>query len=181
MKFLKTKFEDVYIIEPNVLIDERGSFFESFKSNEFQKYIKDINFIFEFQSRSKKNTFRGFHYQTEPHAQSKLVNVCYGKVLDIIIDVKKNSKTFGEYMTVELSDKNNMQLFIPKGYAHGFIVLSDEAIMNYKLDAYYSPEYYTGINFEDKKLNIRLPIDKIDLLISPKDLNLPFLDDAILF
>jgi len=175
------KFNDIILIQPDIYKDDRGYFFESFKLKEFCKNVYDLNVVLEFESKSKKNTLRGLHYQTNPNAQSKLVNVSYGKVLDIIVDIKKDSLTFGEYITIELSDENNTQVFIPKGYAHGFLVLSDIAVMHYKLNDYYSPENYTGINFFDTKLNIKLPVEFDNLEISPKDKELPFLDDAILF
>ena len=129
----------------------------------------------------KKNTLRGLHYQYGGYAQSKLVNVSFGKVLDIIVDIKEDSPTFGEYITIELSSDNNLQVFIPKGYAHGFLSLSDVAVMHYKLDDYYSPKHYTGLNIFDDELNIKLPVEKEMLCISEKDLQLPFLKDAVLF
>jgi dTDP-4-dehydrorhamnose 3,5-epimerase len=181
MKFTKTKFEDVILIQPDIFKDDRGYFCESFRHDEFCREVDNINFVLEFESRSKKNTLRGLHYQSNPKAQSKLVSVSYGKVLDIIVDVRKDSNTFGQYITVELSNENNTQVYIPKGYAHGFLALSEEAVMHYKLDDYYSPENYTGINIFDEKLNIQLPINKDKLCISPKDLELPILDKAILF
>ena len=181
MTYTKTKFKDVILINPDIYSDDRGYFFESFKHNEFCTYVYNTNFVLEFESKSKKNTLRGLHYQTNPVAQSKLVSVSYGKVLDIIVDIKKNSDTFGQYLTVELSDENNTQVFIPKGYAHGFLVLSDTAVMHYKLDDYYSPNNYTGINIFDKELNINLPIEANKLCISDKDKELPSLDDAVLF
>ena len=181
MIYTKTKFEDVILIEPSVYKDERGYFFESFKKEEFCNNVIDTDFVLEFESKSKKHTLRGLHYQASPKGQSKLVHVSYGKVLDIIVDIKKDSPTFAQYITIELSDENNTQVFIPQGYAHGFLVLSDIAVMHYKLDDYYSPENYTGINIFDKELNIELPVKDTDLCISDKDKKLPFLNDAILF
>lgn len=181
MTYTKTKFDDVLVIQPDIYKDERGYFFESFKSEELCKNIGDINFVLEFESKSKKNTLRGLHYQKNPKGQSKLVHVSYGKVLDIIVDIKKDSPTLGEYVIIELSDENNTQVFIPQGYAHGFLALSDIAVMHYKLDDYYSPENYTGTNIFDKNLNIQLPVDSKNLCISEKDLNLPSFNDASLF
>lgn len=181
MTYKKTKFDDVIIIEPSVYSDERGYFYESFKQSEFSENVCDTRFVLEFESKSKKNTLRGLHYQVGEFAQSKLVNVSFGKVLDIIVDIKKNSPTFGEHIMIELSSENNLQVFIPKGYAHGFLTLSDVAVMHYKLDNYYSPEHYTGLNFFNHKLNIQLPINIEDLCISSKDQELPMLDSAILF
>ena len=181
MTYTKTKFDDVVLIQPDIYKDDRGYFFESFKLKEFCENVYDLNVVLEFESKSKKDTLRGLHYQTNPSAQSKLVSVSYGKVLDIIVDIKKDSPTFSEYITIELSDENNTQVFIPSGYAHGFLVLSDIAVMHYKLDDYYSPQNYTGINIFDPKLNIKLPVEVDKLGISSKDKELPFLDDAILF
>lgn len=181
MKFEKTRFEDVIIITPDVFEDDRGYFFESFKLTDFKENVCDVDFVLEFESKSKKNTLRGLHYQVDVAAQSKLVNVSYGRVLDIIVDMRKESKTFGEYITIELSSDNKKRVFIPRGYAHGFLALSDVAIMHYKLDDYYSPANYTGVNVFDEKLNISLPVSKEDLCISLKDQSLPMLDDAIKF
>lgn len=181
MTYNKTKFDDVILIQPEVYGDERGYFFESFQYADFCKNICDTQFVLEFESRSKKNTLRGLHYQTNPKAQSKLVSVSYGKVLDIIVDIRKDSKTFGEHITIELSDENNTQVFIPKGFAHGFLALSDIAVMSYKLDDYYSADNYTGINIFDADLDIKLPIKTNKLCISDKDKILPSLKDAILF
>lgn len=181
MIYTKTKFKDVILVQPDVYKDERGYFFESFKHNELCENIGNVSFVLEFESKSKKNTLRGLHYQANPKAQSKLVSVSYGKVLDIIVDIKNDSPTFGQHLTIELSDENNTQVFIPRGYAHGFLALSEEAVMHYKLDDYYSPENYTGINIFDKDLDIKLPVDADKLEISPKDRELPSLNDAILF
>lgn len=181
MTYTKTKLEGVVLIQPSVFRDERGYFFESFKEREFYDNIGNIRFVLEFESRSKYGTLRGLHYQTNPFAQSKLVSVSYGKVLDIIVDIRKESETFGKHITVELSDENNTQIFIPKGYAHGFLALSETAVMHYKLDDYYSPDNYTGIHVFDEKLNIELPLKKEDICMSQKDDELPILDNAILF
>lgn len=181
MIYSKTLFDDVVVIEPEIYSDERGYFFESFKHNELCENVGEINFVLEFESKSKRNTLRGLHYQINPSAQAKLVSVSYGKVLDIIVDIKKGSKTFGQYITIELSDENNKQVFIPSGYAHGFLALSETAVMHYKLDGYYSSQHYTGINIFDKDLNVQLPIEVEKICISDKDKMLPLLKDAILF
>lgn len=181
MTYSKTKFDGVILIQPEVYTDGRGYFFESFQHDDFCKNVYDTQFVLEFESRSKINTLRGLHYQANPKAQSKLVSVSYGKVLDIIVDIRKESKTFGECLTIELSDKNNTQVFIPQGFAHGFLALSETAVMHYKLDAYYSAENYTGINIFDTNLGIKLPIETDKLCISNKDKILPSLNDAILF
>jgi len=181
MEFITTRFPDVIIIEPEIYKDHRGSFCESFNLKKFQDNVENTNFVLEFESKSKKNTLRGLHYQSLPYAQSKLVGVSYGKVLDIIVDIQKNSPTFGEHLIIELSDENNRQLYIPKGYAHGFFVLSDNATMNYKLDNYYSQDNYTGINIFDVNLNIKIPVERKDILISEKDMALPLFNQAIYF
>lgn len=182
MTINQTALEGVLEIIPSVFRDDRGYFMESFKLDIMQKELNIVKpFVLEFESRSVKNTIRGLHYQTEAHAQSKLVSVSYGKVLDIIVDIRKSSKTFMQYICIELSDENNKQVYIPKGYAHGFLALSDTAVMHYKLDDYYNAESYTGINIFDKELNIELPIERDKLIISQKDMELPALKDAVLF
>lgn len=177
-----TLLSGVFEITPSVFRDERGYFTESFRVDIMQKELGLTKpFVLEFESRSVKNTLRGLHYQAEPHAQSKLVHVSYGKVLDIVVDIRKSSKTFMQHICVELSDENNKQLYIPEGFAHGFLALSDTAVMHYKLDGYYNAESYTGINVFDKELNIELPIKREHLVISQKDIELPSLGSAILF
>jgi dTDP-4-dehydrorhamnose 3,5-epimerase len=182
MQIKPTDFPDVFEITPHIFKDERGSFAESFKLNILEEVLNQkLEFVLEFESRSIQNTLRGLHYQLEPYAQSKLVSVSYGKVLDIVVDIRKSSKTFMQYIVIELSDENNKQLFIPKGYAHGFLVLSDTAVMHYKLDGYYHPDSYTGLNVFDSSLNIQLPIKKELIVISHKDKTLPTLNEALLF
>ncbi|WP_152184316.1 dTDP-4-dehydrorhamnose 3,5-epimerase [Sulfurimonas indica] len=174
-------FQDILIIQPEVYTDDRGYFFESFQYKKIEKYINYNQFVLEFESQSKKNVLRGLHYQSNPKAQTKLISVSYGKVLDIIVDLRKESKNFGSYITLELDAKNHTQVLIPKGYAHGFLSLSDIVIMHYKLDDYYSEEHYTGVNIFDKQLNINLPIEKNNIILSDKDNKLPNLKNAILF
>lgn len=177
-----TLLSGVFEIIPSVFRDNRGYFTESFRLDVMQKELNLTKpFVLEFESRSVKNTLRGLHYQIDPHAQSKLVSVSYGKVLDIIVDIRKSSKTFMQHICIELSDENNKQLYIPEGFAHGFLALSDTAVMHYKLDGYYDAGSYTGINIFDKELNIELPIKKEHLVISQKDIELPSLSSAILF
>ncbi len=182
MQVKSTEFLDIFEITPKVFKDERGYFAESFRKDILEKELdQKLDFVLEFESRSIKNTLRGLHYQIEPYAQSKLVSVSYGKVLDIVVDIRKSSKNFMKYIVVELSDKNNKQLFIPKGYAHGFLALSDIAVMHYKLDGYYEPSSYKGLNIFDKELNIQLPVKKELVLMSDKDQTLPTLKQAELF
>ncbi len=161
--------------------DERGYFCESYKADEFLNNGIDTKFVLELQSKSEINTFRGLHYQIEPYAQAKLVSVVFGKVLDIIVDLRRGSDTFLKYITLELSEEIQPQVYIPKGYAHGFLVLSELVVMNYKLDNYYSPECYTGINVFDKTIGISLPIEQEKLVISEKDKKLPTVEKALVF
>lgn len=176
MNFIKTEISEVIIIEPDVFSDNRGYFFENFRMDLFEKNVKKINFIQENESKSIYGVLRGLHFQIPPFAQSKLVRVIKGKILDIAVDIRKGSPTFLKIIKIELDEINKKQLFIPKGFAHGFLVLSEECIINYKVDNYYSKEHDRGINFNDKTLNINLGIDKKYLIQSAKDKNLPELE-----
>ena len=166
----KTYIDNLFIIEPQLFEDERGFFYESYNKNKLEKIIK-TNFIQDNHSRSIKGVIRGLHFQKAPYAQSKLVRCVLGKILDVIVDIRKNSRTFGKTFSVELSSQNKKQLFIPKGFAHGFQVLSDEAIVNYKVDEYYNPEAEGGIIWNDKDLLIKWD-QTIEPIISEKDLKL---------
>ncbi len=181
MKFIKTEIPEVVIIEPKVFGDDRGYFIESYKKIIFDKNIRKIEFIQDNESKSKKGVLRGLHYQLPPFAQSKLVRVIKGKVLDVAVDIRKGSSNFGKYVAVELSEKNKRQLFIPRGFAHGFLVLSEEAIFTYKVDNYYAPEYDRSIRFDDIDIGIDWNFPKEHILISDKDKNAPFLKDAEVF
>ncbi len=181
MKFIKTKILEVIIIEPKVFADERGYFMETFRQDLFEKNIGNINFIQENESKSKRGVLRGLHYQLSPFAQSKLVRVIKGKVLDVAVDIRKVSSTFGKYVAVELSEDNKKQLLIPRGFAHGFLVLSDEAIFSYKVDNYYAPEYDRAIRFDDPYININWNFPKEKILVSDKDKNAPYLKDTEIF
>lgn len=169
MKVINTKLDGLYIIKPVVYSDERGYFFESYRDDIFKKKIGNINFIQENESYSTKGILRGLHFQTEPYAQAKLVRCIKGKVLDVVVDIRKKSKTFGKYKSFLLSEHNKLQLFIPKGFAHGFIVLSNEAIFSYKVDNLYYPENDSGILWCDKDLNIDWVLEKKDIIVSQKD------------
>ncbi len=169
MKVINTKLDGLYIIKPVVYSDERGYFFESYRNDIFKKKIGNINFIQENESYSTKGILRGLHFQTEPYAQAKLVRCIKGKVLDVVVDIRKKSKTFGKYKSFLLSEHNKLQLFIPKGFAHGFIVLSNEAIFSYKVDNLYYPENDSGILWCDKDLNIDWVLEKKDIIVSQKD------------
>ena len=171
MKISKTFIEDLLVIEPQLFKDERGFFYESYNKNNL-----DINIVFvqDNESKSYKGVIRGLHFQAPPFDQTKLVRCVSGNILDVAVDLRKNSKTYGKSFCVELSSKNNKQLFIPKGFAHGFQVISDEAIVNYKVDNYYNPKSDSGIIWNDKDLSINWSID-VKPILSVKDLKLmPF-------
>ncbi len=181
MRFIKTKIPEVVIIEPKVFGDDRGYFMESFRKDLFEENIKKIDFIQDNESKSKKGVLRGLHYQLPPFAQSKLVRVIKGKVLDVAVDIRKNSPTFKKYVAIELSEENKRQLFIPRGFAHGFLVLSKEAIFTYKVDNYYAPKYDRGIRFDDLEIDIDWNFPKEEILVSDKDKNAPLLKEAEIF
>lgn len=182
MNFTRASIPDVILIEPSIYRDERGYFSETFRKDKFDKFFgKKINFCQENQSRSDFSVLRGIHFQLPPFAQSKLVTVIEGKVLDVAVDIRKGSPTFGEHVAVELSGENKRQLFIPRGFAHGFLVLSDFAIFSYKVDNYYSKSHDRGLAFDDQSLGIdwRLPLESLKL--STKDSNQPVLSDIECF
>ena len=181
MRFVRTELEEVVIIEPKVFGDDRGYFMETFRQNLFEENVAKINFVQDNESKSKKGVLRGLHYQLPPFAQSKLVRVIKGKILDVAVDIRKTSPTFKKYVAVELSDENKRQLFIPQGFAHGFLVLSDEAIVVYKVDNYYSPKHDRSIRFDDPEININWRLPKDEIIVSEKDRNAPYLKDAEIF
>ena len=178
MDFIKTDIDGIVIIRPRVIEDSRGYFFEAFSEREFCENVCEVKFVQENESLSKKNVIRGLHFQKMPHAQSKLIRVVKGRVLDVAVDIRKGSPTFGKHVAVELSEDNHMQLFIPRGFAHGFAVLSDEAIFQYKCDNYYAPGYEGAIAWNDPDLNIDWQIPACDIVLSAKDQNNPQLKDA---
>jgi len=181
MKVLETKLKGCLIIEPKIFEDKRGYFFETFNTKQFQELTKSNTvFLQDNESYSTKGVLRGLHYQTGKFAQAKLVRVIKGKVLDIAVDLRKESKTFGEHISLELSEENKKQLFIPKGFAHGFIVLSDTAIFSYKCDNYYNKASEEGIIYNDKDLNIDWKLANEELIVSEKDTFLPTFKNAIL-
>ena len=170
MKFSKVEIPDIIIIEPNIFSDERGYFFESFKVKELNDYLGfEINFCQENESKSSYGVLRGLHFQEFPYAQAKLVRVIQGSVLDVAVDIRKDSPTFGKHVAIELNEDNKKQLFIPRGFAHGFVVLGDTAIFSYKVDNYYYKESEKGIAFNDPDLMIDWKINKRDFKISNKD------------
>ena len=179
MKFIKTDISEVVIIEPIVFTDDRGYFVETFRKDKLEKAIGySVNFVQDNESKSTYGVLRGLHFQLPPFAQSKLVRVIQGKILDVAVDIRKGSPTFGKYLAVELSSENKRMLFIPRGFAHGFVVLSKETILSYKVDNYYSSEFDRGIAFNDPALNIDWQIDTAILQLSGKDQMQPLLADV---
>jgi dTDP-4-dehydrorhamnose 3,5-epimerase len=181
MEFKKTDIEGVYIIEPRVFNDSRGYFFEAWKKQEFEQHIGPVEFVQDNESKSSYGVLRGLHYQKGAFSQAKLVRVIKGKVLDVAVDIRRSSPTFGRHVMVELSEENKRQFFIPRGFAHGFLVLSDEAIFTYKVDNVYAPQADAGIRWNDPDLGIDWPIDLSKVMTSEKDLKQPFLKDAEVF
>ena len=180
MKVIETEIEGVFILEPRVFGDDRGYFFESFSLKHFEEKVSKTVFVQDNESKSKYGVLRGLHYQLPPYTQAKLVRVVKGRVLDVAVDIRKGSPTFGKYVAVELSEENKLQFFLPKGFAHGFAVLSEEAIFQYKCDEYYAPDYEGAICYDDPDLGIdwRLPLE--DIILSEKDKKHPRLRDAVL-
>ena len=170
MKINKTFIEDLLIIEPQLFKDDRGFFYESYNKNNLDKVV-NVVFVQDNESKSNKGVIRGLHFQKPPYAQTKLIRCVSGKILDVAVDLRTNSKTYGKYFSIELSSENNKQLFIPKGFAHGFQVLSEIAIVNYKVDNFYNPKSNSGIIWNDKDLLIKWDHD-IEPILSKKDLNL---------
>jgi len=182
MKFIKTEIPDVIIIEPKVFGDERGYFVETYRQDKLDDYLGfKVGFIQDNESRSSYGVLRGLHYQLAPASQTKLVRVIKGNVLDVAVDIRKGSLTFGKHVAVELSGENKRQMFVPRGFAHGFVVLEDDTIFAYKVDNYYSPENDRGLAFDDAALAIDWIVDKEQLQLSPKDTRQPTLDQAELF
>lgn len=179
MKFTETHLKGCFILEPKVFKDERGYFMESFNDLVFQEGVgQKVNFVQDNQSYSSRGVLRGLHYQCGENAQAKLVRVIKGEVLDVAVDIRPNSKTYGQYITVELTAENQKQLFIPRGFAHGFLVLSESALFFYKCDNYYNKESEGGIIFNDPTINIDWNFSKEELIISEKDSLLPRLEKA---
>ena len=169
MKITTTAIEGVVILEPKVFGDERGYFFESFSQREFEEKVCKTTFVQDNESSSRYGVLRGLHFQKPPHAQAKLVRVVKGKVLDIALDIRKGSPTFGHHVSIELSGENKRQLFIPRGFAHGFAVLSDEVVFQYKCDNYYVPHSEGGILWNDPALGIDWKLPEEDVILSEKD------------
>ncbi|MFX4276696.1 dTDP-4-dehydrorhamnose 3,5-epimerase [Aliarcobacter butzleri] len=179
MIFLKTSIPDVIIIEPKVHGDSRGYFVETFRQDKLEEFLGyKINFCQDNESKSSKGVLRGLHYQLPPYAQTKLVRVIKGKVLDVAVDIRKGSPTFGKYVAVELTAENKKQMLVPRGFAHGFVVLEDDTVFAYKVDNYYSPQCDRGIAFDDENLNIDWILNKEKLNLSAKDTKQPKLNET---
>jgi dTDP-4-dehydrorhamnose 3,5-epimerase len=177
MKFIKTAISEVYIIEPSVFGDHRGYFLESFNLEKFEKNIGLIKFVQDNESKSSRGVLRGLHFQKPPFHQAKLVRCIEGTVLDVAVDIRKGSPTYGKHVAVELSGDNKRQLFVPRGFAHGFSVLSETAVFAYKVDNTYAPEFDSGIRYDDKELSIDWCLKEKDVQLSAKDKDLAFFKD----
>ncbi len=178
MKIITTEFDDLFILEPKVIVDERGYFMESYSQKTLSENGIEINFVQDNQSKSKKGVLRGLHFQNAPHAQTKLVRVLSGSIFDIVVDLRRGKSTFGKHFNLELSADNQMQLLVPKGFAHGFLVLSEYAEVFYKTDTFYNREADGGINFNDPSLELSEILLVENLTLSEKDKKLPLLADA---
>lgn len=169
MEVIKTAIEGVFIIEPRLFKDDRGYFFESFSQREFNEKIRKVNFVQDNESKSGYGVLRGLHFQKPPYAQSKLVRVIKGAVLDVAVDIRKGSPTFGKYVSVELTEDNHRQFFIPRGFAHGFSVLTDEVIFQYKCDNFYAPQSEGALAWDDPDLGIDWRVPANEIVLSEKD------------
>jgi dTDP-4-dehydrorhamnose 3,5-epimerase len=178
MNVVQTEIPGVVIIEPRVFEDARGYFFESFSQREFDSQVREVRFVQDNESKSSYGVLRGLHFQKPPHAQSKLVRVVKGAVLDVAVDIRKGSPTFGKHVAVELSAENHRQFFIPRGFAHGFVVLTDEVIFQYKCDEFYAPQSEGALAWDDPDLGIEWGIPMEDVILSEKDKVHPRLKDA---
>ena len=181
MEYIPTAIEGVYMIRPRVFADARGYFMEAFKQEEFDANVYPVHFVQDNESMSTYGVLRGLHYQRGEYSQAKLVRVIKGRVLDVAVDMRKSSPTFGKYVMAELSDENKMQLFIPRGFAHGFLVLSDEAVFTYKVDNVYVPQAEASVLYSDKTIGIEWPIATEDMVLSPKDMAAVPLSEAECF
>lgn len=177
MNIIQTEIPDVLIVEPRVFGDSRGYFFESFSERRFKELVADVDFVQDNESKSSFGVVRGLHFQKPPYTQAKLVRVVKGKVLDVAVDLRKGSPTYGKYVYVEISEENHRQVYIPKGFAHGFAVLSEEAVFQYKCDAYYEPKSEGAIAWNDPDLNIDWKLMPEQVLLSDKDRNNPCMKD----
>ena len=178
MRVIKSDIEGVVIIEPRIFADNRGYFYEVFTERDFAEQVCPIHFVQQNEAKSSYGVVRGLHFQLPPHAQSKLVRVTKGRVLDVVVDIRRSSPTFGKHIAVELSDENHLQLFIPRGFAHGYSVLSDEAVMEYKCDNYYAPQSEGGVLWNDTELAIDWQVAADKVILSEKDKHYPTLAEC---
>lgn len=177
MEVIKTAIEGPVILKPRIFTDSRGYFFESYNKHTFDREVAPVDFVQDNQSKSSFGVMRGLHFQRPPHAQAKLVRCIKGKVLDVAVDIRKGSPTYGQHVAVELTEENMLQFFIPRGFAHGFAVLSPEAVFQYKCDNFYAPEADGGLSILDNSLEIDWKIDIADAILSDKDMHHPLLKD----
>jgi len=177
MEVIRTDIEGVVILKPRIFTDARGYFFESFSKREFDEKVRPVDFVQDNESRSSRGVMRGLHFQRPPFTQSKLVRCVKGSVLDVAVDIRKGSPTYGRHIAVELTEDNRLQFFVPRGFAHGFAVLSDVAVFQYKCDNYYAPQADGGISIRDASLEIDWKIDPACAILSDKDLKHPVLKD----
>ncbi len=177
MEAIKTAIDGVVIVEPRIFNDERGYFYESFSDREFREKVCNTTFVQDNQSKSSYGVLRGLHFQKAPHAQSKLVRVIKGKVIDVAVDIRKGSPTYGKYVAVELTEDNHRQLFVPRGFAHGFVVLSEEAVFQYKCDNFYNKESEGSLRWNDTDLGVDWGITEAEALLSDKDTVSPLFKD----
>lgn len=181
MNYIQTEIDGVWLIEPKVFSDERGYFMEAFKKEEFETHVGHVDFVQDNESKSSFGVLRGLHYQKGEFSQAKLVRVIKGEVLDVAVDLRKSSPTFGKYVSALLSEENKRQFFIPRGFAHGFAVLSDEAIFTYKVDNKYAPQAEASILYNDETLSIDWPLADTQMKLSPKDREGTAFRDAVYF
>ena len=179
MNLIKTKLDGLVVLKPTVFKDNRGYFMESYNQKNINKLLGNVNFVQDNESESSRGVLRGLHFQKPPYTQAKLVRCLKGSVLDVVLDLRKDSKTYGIFETISLTEENKKQLFIPKGFAHGFIVLSKSAIFSYKVDNYYNPDSESGVLWSDLDLNIDWKINKNEIIVSQKDKNLPTFNEII--
>ena len=179
MNLIKTKLDGLVVLKPTVFKDNRGYFMESYNQKNINKLLGNVNFVQDNESESSRGVLRGLHFQKPPYTQAKLVRCLKGSVLDVALDLRKDSKTYGIFETISLTEENKKQLFIPKGFAHGFIVLSKSAIFSYKVDNYYNSDSESGVLWSDLDLNIDWKINKNEIIVSEKDKNLPTFNEII--
>ena len=177
MKHIETKIKDLIILKPSVFVDSRGYFLESYNQVKFEEIFGKVSFVQDNDSRSSKGVLRGLHFQKPPFDQAKLVRCIKGEVLDVAVDLRKGSETYGQHLSFELSSENKKQLYIPRGFAHGFLVLSEYAVLAYKVDNNYAPDYDSGIRWNDPTLKIQWGVDESEIIVSSKDSKLSFFSE----